>query len=81
MLTFSAFWAFLPGGVGMANFRKTHHGLIAQLGHLCWWILLLVHPLALYKIGFTHDGWLWLAPVAVMQVLFFAIFGRNVSTL
>ena len=54
--------------------------LSARLGQLGWWILLLVHPLTIYKIWFTEDGWLWLAPVVVMQVSFFAIFGRDVGT-
>ena len=80
MLLFSGFWAVLPGAFGIANFRKTHFGLSARLGQLGWWILLLVHPLTIYKIWFTEDGWLWLAPVVVMQVSFFAIFGRDVGT-
>ena len=79
-LFFSGFWALVPGGFGIMNFRNTHFGLIAQLGLVCWWILLLLHPLAFYKIWFTPDGWLWLAPVVVMQVLFFTIFGKNLGT-
>ena len=79
-LAFSGFWAFLPCGFGLLNFREAHPGLIGQVGRLCWWLLLLVHPLALYRIWSGDDVALWLGLIIAMQVLFFAIFGRDVST-
>lgn len=79
-LIFSLAWAYLPGGFGVNNFRTIHTGALGHLAALCWWLLLLVHPLAIYRIWAGGRLWLWLGVIVVMQLLFFASFGRNVST-
>jgi hypothetical protein len=80
LLVFGGFWAVFPGGFGLLNFRAAHPGLLGQLGRLCWWLLLLVHPLALCRIWSGDEMAPWFGSIAAMHVLFFAIFGRNVGT-
>ncbi len=80
LFLFSGAWAALPGGFGATNFREAHPGPIGYLAGPCWWALLLTHPLAIYRIWIGDSIWLWLGVIATMQMLFFAIFGRNLST-
>ena len=74
-------WAALPGGFGMTNYRRDHGRLPGQLALLCWWLLLLAHPFALYVLWVDRsDLDAWLALPLALHVLFFRIFGRDVST-
>lgn len=79
-LVFSAAWTWLPGGLGVNHFRDAHPGTLGDLAQLCWWVLLLAHPLAIYRIWTGDSLWLWLGVIIVMPLLFFPIFARDVST-
>lgn len=79
-LIFSSAWAYLPAGFGVTNFRRIHPGALGYLAELCWWLLLLAHPLAIYRIWVGDSIWLWLGVIVAMQLLFLVSFGRNVST-
>ncbi|KQZ79304.1 hypothetical protein ASD55_00875 [Rhodanobacter sp. Root561] len=79
-LVFSTGWAVFPGGFGTLHFRESHPGLAGQLARLCWWFVLLVHPLALYRVWSGDVVGYWLAALVAMHVLFFLIFVRNVGT-
>jgi hypothetical protein len=80
VLLMSGAWAALPGGFGVSNFRGVHAGALGYLALLCWWLLLLAHPLAIYRIWIGDNLWLWLGLIAAMQLLFFISFGSDVST-
>ncbi len=80
VLLIAGAWAFLPGGFGLANFRKVHGGAVGLLAMLCWWLLLLIHPVAIGMIWHGGRLILWLPLVAAMHLLFFGLFGRNVGT-
>lgn len=74
-------WAFLPGGMGLSNFKAIHAQLLNIIGTAFWVMLLLAHPFVLYKIwagSEAHVYWWLLLPVT-MHIVFFAIFGQNVS--
>lgn len=80
VLTLSFAWALLPGGFGKCNYQRNHGRLPGLAAGLCWWLLLLVHPLALGLLWLGHgDITDWLPPLA-LQLLFFGVFGRDVST-
>lgn len=80
VLLFGLVWALLPGGFGMSNYRRDHGRLSGQLALVSWWLLLLVHPFALYVLwAGRSDLEAWLPLPLALHVLFFGIFGRNVS--
>lgn len=75
-------FALLPGSFGLHNFRSEHGNTWrSHLAVFTWWSLMLTHPFALYRLWFGeeyHFQWL-LLPVA-LHLLFFSLFGRNLST-
>jgi len=75
-------FALLPGSFGLHNFRSKHGNTWrSHLAVFTWWSLMLAHPFALYRLWFGeeyHFQWL-LLPVA-LHLLFFSLFGRNLST-
>jgi len=74
-------WAFLPGGFGLYNFNKENEGLITHLAGITWWALLLAHPFAAYKLWFGKGSvYWWLLLPLVLHIVFFYIFGQNLST-
>jgi hypothetical protein len=65
---------------GLAIFQDAHPGLLGALAHVSWWVLLLLHPVVLWKIWAGGNIWVFMAVLIAAQVLFFSIFGRNIST-
>jgi len=81
VLFMSLFWALLPGGFGLHNFNKAHSQPLISVATATWWLLLLAHPLVFYKLWFSDvTVYWWLIIPLVLHALFFAIFGRDVST-
>lgn len=81
VLLFGLAWAVLPGGFGMSNFRRDHGRLPGLAALLCWWLLLLVHPFAIYVLWVDRSGLdPWVLLPLIVHGLFFGIFGRDVST-
>ncbi|MCP5335677.1 MAG: hypothetical protein H7A08_08350 [Oceanospirillaceae bacterium] len=79
-LFMGALWAFLPGGFGVNNFSQGHAQPLVFIAYLAWWLLLLAHPFALYKIWSSPQGYaLWLLLPLAMHLIFFSTFARNVS--
>ena len=81
LLLFGMLIAFLPGGFGVHNFNASHNPPITWIATSSWWILLLSHPFAIYKIYTTDAGSFWwlLLPIS-LHIIFFSLFGRDVST-
>ncbi|EZH76084.1 hypothetical protein AU05_06365 [Ectopseudomonas composti] len=75
-------FALLPGSFGLLNFRNEHgNSWLSHLAASTWWLLVLAHPFALYRLWLGdayHFQWL-LLPVT-LHLLFFSLFGRNLST-
>ena len=81
LLAMGAFWAFLPGSFGLGNFRKKHAGPVNVLAALVWWLLMLSHALVLGLVWIAAAGaWRWLLLPVALQIVFFSVFGRDVST-
>ncbi len=81
MLLFGLAWALLRGSFGMSNYRRDHGRLPGQPALLCWWLLLLAHPLALYVLRADRSDFdVWRSLPLALHVPFFGIFGRNMST-
>ena len=74
-------WALLPGGFGLHNYNASHSQPFVAIATVTYWMLLLIHPYVLYKIWFGYGGvhW-WIVTVILMHIIFFTIFGRDVST-
>ncbi len=84
-LLFSFAWALLPGGFGIANFKKKHGVASNLIGMLLWLLLLLIHPLIAYLFWsglLNHKDvvFSWLLLPLLFQTIFFTIFGRDVGT-
>ena len=46
-----------------------------------WWLLMLSHALVLGLVWISAAGaWCWLLLPVLLQIVFFSVFGRDVST-
>lgn len=81
-LGMGAIFAWLPGSFGLLNFRGEHGNSWLSRAAACnWWLLLLAHPAALYLLWQADGyGFYWLLLPAALHLLFFSLFGRNLST-
>lgn len=74
-------WTLFTGGFGLANFTRDHGRILSALAIAAWVLLFLVHPYSIYKVWSEDvELWQWILLPAVMHVIFFGLFGRNVST-
>jgi len=81
VLFFGIVWAFLPGGFGLNNFNKANLAPLTYIATISWWALLLAHPFVAYKLWFGNGNvYWWLLLPIVLHILFFTIFGQDVST-
>ncbi|NOR71893.1 MAG: hypothetical protein GQ532_19775 [Methylomarinum sp.] len=81
VLLLGMLWALLPGGFGLNNFNTSHAPPLTYLAMGTWGILILTHLFVLYKIwsGQENVYW-WILLPLLMHIIFFTIFGRDVST-
>jgi len=84
-LLMQLFWALLPGAFGASNFSKKHGNPIGLIGYLAWITLVIAHFVSLYYLwsGITNDAetvFSWILFPIPIHIVFFAVFGRNVST-
>lgn len=79
-LLMGVFWALLPGGFGLLNFKKSHRQPLIFIASATWWLLVTSHLFAFCMIWFTQGGvYWWLIIPLVLHVIFFVCFGRDVS--
>lgn len=81
-LVMGTVFALLPGSFGLLNYRREHSDTgRSRLATLTWWLLVLAHPLALYQLWLSDAyPYLWLLVPLPLHLLFFSLFGRNLST-
>jgi len=73
-------WAFLPGGFGLHNFNAANQPPLTYIASISWWILLLAHPFVAYNLWFGNGNvYWWLLVPILLHVVFFTIFGQNLS--
>jgi len=84
-LLMQTMWALLPAGFGAANFYEKYGAPIGVIGYLAWATLVIAHPVSLYYLwsGITNDAetvFSWILFPIPIHIVFFVVFGRNVST-
>ena len=80
-LAMGAIFAFLPGAFGLLNFRnEQRQAWLKRLATLSGCLVLFAHPLALYQLWQADTPYRWLLLPVGLHLLFFGVFGRNVST-
>lgn len=81
ILLFGLIFASFAGGFGLGNFINSHGKIFSALAIGAWLSLFSVHLYAIYKVWSVDEKlWLWVVIPAAMHLIFFSIFGRNVST-
>ncbi len=81
VLFLGMFWAFLPGQFGLLNFKKSHNAIASILATAFWFFLMLIHPIAVYKIWLAEVSMLWcLLILFFVHILFFTTVAKDVST-
>ncbi len=73
-------WAYIPGELGLINYKKAHSNTLGRVATIVWVSLMLIHPIAIYMLWTTSFSVLWLFLITVaFQILFFTVFGKNLS--
>lgn len=80
LIVFGIFWTLLPCSFGVLNYVSSHNKYLGWLARLCWLILMIAHPVAIYFIWFSDVTYWWLLLLIAAHILFLAVFGRDVST-
>lgn len=84
-LLMQAMWAMLPGAFGASNFNEKYGFPFGFLGYLAWFTLVIAHPVSIYYLwsGISNDAetiYAWILFPVPFHIIFFVVFGRNVST-
>ncbi|MCG7554411.1 hypothetical protein [Pseudoalteromonas sp. Of11M-6] len=81
LLCMSLVWTLLPWAFGLLNFQNKHGYPLYNIGRVCWWVMVAMHPVFAIGIWFFDASLSKLIFSLVAMHCFFGItFARNVST-
>ena len=78
VIGFAGIWAYFPGGFGLRQYKASHGKAMGIIASVTYWLLVIIHPLALYNLWFGRSAFYgWVVAVVLAHVIYFTIFARG----